>query len=218
MTDKFNIEGKAISDIFTEKYYEVTYFNGITYVSYLFLELFHNIGISALLKKEYLSSEEIIRNLDFATQARFALEWMLSFLNQNNFIKGTEEDNVKRYYYDRNDIVDHKGIFKKISKLDHEIIPSCNLMENVISEYPNFLKGTKTGIDILFAKDKMTLWMDYFSNNNSGYVVYNAFGAFGVSKWLPTNKKSKFLEVGGGGGSAAVFLFQELIEKNLLQK
>jgi SAM-dependent methyltransferase len=102
--------------------------------------------------------------------------------------------------------------------LDKKIIPSANLMNYVISEYPNFFCGRKKGFEILFASDKMALWNDYFSNDNSGYNVYNYLGALAVSKWAFKGNSIRLLELGGGTGGASSALIEELKSKNLLSR
>jgi SAM-dependent methyltransferase len=91
-------------------------------------------------------------------------------------------------------------------------------MEYVISEYPNFFKGLKKGFEILFAADKMALWNGYFSNENSGYSVYNSLGTLGVLKWTAGRNDMKLLEVGAGTGGASTSLIAKLKEKKLLSR
>jgi SAM-dependent methyltransferase len=210
-------EKEIISNIFTEKYYEVTFFNGIPYVSHLILELFDNTGILNLLKYSYVSVDEIITRLNFIPKAKFTLSWMLSFLNQYNFLKKAENSSIAQYHYDNACHIDPKK-FVRPSELDEKIIPSCNLMEYAIREYPKFFKGSKTGFEIIFASNKIVLWNEYFSNDNSGYSVYNSLGAFGILKWLLQKNKIKLLELGGGTGSASSLLIDKLKQRNMLDK
>ncbi|MDD2654894.1 MAG: class I SAM-dependent methyltransferase, partial [Candidatus Omnitrophica bacterium] len=211
-----NSEKEMIANIFTKKYYEVAYFLGIPYTSFLILELFNKNGVSNILKTKYVTSEEIIASTGFSSTAKYALEWMLSFLSQSGLLKKTNVRGIPEYYYDGQENIDSRSFYKKIIEVDREVIPSCNLMEYVISEYDNFFKGIKKGIEILFANDKIYLWNDYFNNNNSGYRVYNSFGAFGVAKWISNKKNITILEVGGGTGSATSFLLEKLKETNKL--
>ena len=44
-------EKEAVVGIFSEKYYKLAYFNGVTYISHLILRLFKQIGILKLLEK-----------------------------------------------------------------------------------------------------------------------------------------------------------------------
>ncbi len=207
-----------ISKIFTERFYKVVYFLGIQYVSGLILSLFKETGILPLLENNIISSEEIISKLNFIPNAKFQLEWMLVFLSKYNFLKVVELESIKKYHLGNHYEIDYKKVFNDLIEIDKNIISSCNLMEYVIKEYSHFFKGTKIGFEIIFAKDKMNLWNEYFSNNNSGYVVYNSFGAFGILKWLLNKGGIKFLELGGGSGSATSLLIERLRTANILNK
>lgn len=211
-------EREAIANIFTKEYYELTYFNGITYVSHLILQLFKNTGILGLLKNKYASSDEIIAEFNFTPKAKYALEWMLSFLNQGGFLRKLENKDGKRYYYDKTDNIDLQALRQKTIERDEKIIPSAKLMEYVISEYPNFFNGQKRGFEIIFATDKMMLWNEYFSNDNSGYSVYNSLGTLGVLKWSLNRNNIRLLEVGGGTGGASSSLIDKLKDRKLLSR
>jgi len=210
-------EREAIAHIFTKGYYELSCFNGISYVSHLILQLFENTGILELLKNKYTTSNEIIAEFNFIPNANYALEWMLSFLNQGGFLKKMEDRKGARYCYEKIEDIDLQDLFQKTVDLDKNIIPSAKLMEYCLSEYPNFFNGQKKGFEILFAADKIKLWVDYFSNDNSGYCVYNSLGAFGVLKWMKEKHNIRFLEVGGGTGGASAALIDKL-KKNLLSR
>lgn len=211
-------EREAIANIFTKEYYELAYFSAITYVSHLILQLFENIGILGLLKNKHSTCDEIIAEFNFVPKAKYALGWMLAFLSQGGFLKKVEDKDNTRYYYDRADKIEPQVLLEKGITLDKRIIPSANLMKYVISEYPSFFIGRKNGLEILFAGDKMPLWNEYFSNDNSGYSVYNSFGALGVLKWALKGNNIRFLEVGGGTGAGTSALIDKLKEKNLLSR
>lgn len=211
-------EKETIANIFSKEYYELIYFNGITYVSLLILQLFQNLGILGMLKNKYVSCDEIIAEFNFAPKTKYALEWMLSFLNQGDFLKKSENKDGKRYYYDKTKTIDLQALRQKTIELDAKILPSAKLIEYVISEYPNFFNGRKQGFEILFAQDKMVLWNEYFSNDNSGYSVYNSLGALGILKWAQDRNNIRLLEVGGGTGGASSALIDKLKEKKLLSR
>lgn len=209
-------ERKIISEIFPEQFYKVTYFNGIPYVAHLILELFEKTGIIVVLRRKYISVEEIMLRLNFIPEAKLVLDWILIFLHQYGFLKRIEKNGIASYRYDEACRENFERKYTRPADLDKEITPSCNLMEYVIREYPHYFKGSKTGFEIIFSSNRMTLWNDYFSNDNSGYRVYNAFGAFGVMKWFLQRDNIKLLELGGGTGSASSLLIEQLRKKNVL--
>ena len=211
-------EQEEIASIFTDRYYELTYLNGINYASHLILELFQKTGILELLRNKYTSSDEIIKELNFIPKAEYALEWMLSFLTQGGFLKKAEDKDDKGYYYDWGGDIEPEVFLAKGTELDKKIIPTSSLMAYVISEYPNFFKGSKSGLEILFAGEKIKLWNEYFSNDNSGYSVHNSLGAFGVTKWVLSNGNIRLLELGAGTGGATASLIDRLKARQTLSK
>lgn len=71
----------------------------------------------------------------------------------------------------------------------------------LVDEAPAFFAGTKSGEEILFAPNRLPLWVRYFSNDNVLYAINNTLGAEILARTVPSG--AEILEVGGGCGSAA---------------
>ncbi len=71
----------------------------------------------------------------------------------------------------------------------------------LVDEAPAFFAGTKNGEEILFAPNRLPLWVRYFSNDNVLYAINNTLGAEILARSVPA--RAEILEVGGGCGSAA---------------
>jgi SAM-dependent methyltransferase len=71
----------------------------------------------------------------------------------------------------------------------------------LVDEAPAFFAGTRSGEEILFAPDRLPLWIQYFSNENVLYAVNNTLGAEILARSVPSG--AEILEVGGGCGSSA---------------
>ena len=69
-------------------------------------------------------------------------------------------------------------------------------------EGASFLRGEKTGEEILFSPTRLPLWIRYFSNANVLYAINNTLGAETLTRVLPASG-AEVLEIGGGCGSAA---------------
>ena len=54
------------------------------------------------------------------------------------------------------------------------------LAETAAQDYPAFLRGERTGEEILFSPARLRLWVEFFSNDNSYYAVNNAVGAVAI--------------------------------------
>ena len=80
----------------------------------------------------------------------------------------------------------------------------------MVEHVPEFLRGEKTGEDILFAPDRLALWFDYFSNDNLLYAINNRLGAEAVARALPAARPATLVEIGGGSGSAALAVAERL--------
>jgi SAM-dependent methyltransferase len=75
---------------------------------------------------------------------------------------------------------------------------------------PEFLRGEKTGEEILFSPARLPLWFDYFSNDNLLYQINNRLGAEAVARALPRRRPATVVEIGGGCGSAAQAVAERL--------
>jgi SAM-dependent methyltransferase len=83
------------------------------------------------------------------------------------------------------------------------------LAETVAQDYPVFLRGERTGEEVLFSPSRLRLWVNFFSNDNGLYVVNNLVGAAAVVDLMPSGPAS-VMELGGGLGSGAAALLDEL--------
>ena len=84
--------------------------------------------------------------------------------------------------------------------------PDCAVGAEIVlllaEEGAAFLRGEKTGEEILFSPVRLPLWIRYFSNANILYAINNTLGAEALTRVLPASG-AEVLEIGGGCGSAA---------------
>lgn len=92
---------------------------------------------------------------------------------------------------------------------DAACLPSYELAATVARDYPAFLRGERSGEDVLFAPKRLPLWVAYFSNDNGLYAVNNRVGAVALEAWLPRGDVT-ILELGGGLGSGAAAVLDRL--------
>jgi SAM-dependent methyltransferase len=97
-------------------------------------------------------------------------------------------------------------------------IPPFSVVRAMAPHIPAFLRGEKTGEEILFAPAKLALWFEYFSNDNLLYAINNRLGAEAVLRALPASRASEIVEIGGGSGSAALALFERLARDAALHR
>ncbi len=92
---------------------------------------------------------------------------------------------------------------------DPACLPAFAVVRAMIGHVPEFLRGEKTGEEILFSPARLPLWFDYFSNDNLLYQINNRLGAEAVARGLPRHPAT-VVEIGGGCGSAALAVSERL--------
>lgn len=81
---------------------------------------------------------------------------------------------------------------------------AVQILRTLVDQANRYFTGEATGDEILFAPQKLPLWVDYFSNNNPLYAINNTLGAEALRRLLPADGGAfEVLEIGGGCGSAA---------------
>jgi SAM-dependent methyltransferase len=86
--------------------------------------------------------------------------------------------------------------------------PSFEVMTLTCGALPDLLAGKVRGEDVLFGPATLTLWFDYFSNDNPLYGPSNHLAAQAVARVFRSG--GTILEAGGGAGSAALAVLQAL--------
>ncbi len=94
--------------------------------------------------------------------------------------------------------------------IDPQALPAFAVVRAMVEHVPAFLRGEKTGEEILFAPARLPLWFDYFSNDNLLYQINNRLGAEAVARALPAARGACIVEIGGGSGSAALAVGERL--------
>src|SRR5262249_3711293 len=102
--------------------------------------------------------------------------------------------------------------------LDPHSLPAFAVVRAMVDHVPEFLRGEKTGEEILFAPARLPLWFDYFSNDNLLYQINNRLGAEAVARALPATRPATIVEIGGGSGSAASAVAERLAQDGALAR
>jgi SAM-dependent methyltransferase len=92
---------------------------------------------------------------------------------------------------------------------DARCLPAFAVAETVARDYPAFLRGERTGEEVLFAPARLSLWTGYFSNDNPLYAVSNRVGAAALETWMRPGA-ARILELGGGLGSSTAAALERL--------
>jgi SAM-dependent methyltransferase len=90
---------------------------------------------------------------------------------------------------------------------DAGCLPSYAVAEAAARDYPAFLRGERTGEEVLLAPTRLPLWTHYFSNDNALYAVNNRIGAAALESWT-NGAPTTILELGGGLGSGTAAVLE----------
>lgn len=151
-------------------------------------------------------TEEIVSDSGFANQAFVPMDWMIQKLRAEGLPNGEPlpEPSPARYK-------------DEALSINPRCAPSFAIVEALASQTPEYFRGQKTGEEILFAPNRISLWSDYFSNDHLLYAVNNRVGAEALVRALPEGK-ARILELGGGLGSAASAIVERLAEGGDLER
>jgi SAM-dependent methyltransferase len=100
---------------------------------------------------------------------------------------------------------------------DPSSLPAFAVVRAMVEHVPEFLRGEKTGEEILFSPSRLPLWFDYFSNDHLLYQINNRLGAEAVARLLPAHPAT-VVEIGGGSGSAALAVGERLARDGALPR
>ena len=90
----------------------------------------------------------------------------------------------------------------ELASVEPDAAVGAEIVSLLADEGAAFLRGEKSGEEILFSPVRLPLWIRYFSNANILYAINNTLGAETLTRVLPASG-AEVLEIGGGCGSAA---------------
>jgi SAM-dependent methyltransferase len=180
------------------------------YVLRLTLGIFRTTGLAKAAETAGTTDELIARVGFDPNRARVPVDWILRRLSHRGIVEQIESDAGARFRV-RAPLpeLDPAEILEAQRQQDGSWQASYTLAEAVAQDYSIFLRGERTGEEILFSPSRLRLWVNFFSNDNGLYVVNNLVGAGAVLDLLPPGPFA-VMELGGGLGSGAAALLDEL--------
>ncbi len=180
------------------------------------LHLVHELGLTDSLARG-VSARELVASRGFAPRAEIPLQWFFRKLAAAGFLDAAR-DREETVYRSRGPLPfgDPDRAESRAKALDPRSLPAFAVVRAMIAHVPEFLRGEKTGEEILFSPAKLSLWFDYFSNDNLLYQINNRLGAEAVARVLPSTRRATVVELGGGSGSAAVAIGERLARDGAL--
>jgi SAM-dependent methyltransferase len=182
------------------------------------LRLVHQLGFTDSLARG-VSARELVASRGFAERAEIPLQWFFRKLAAAGFLDAARERD-ETVYRSRGPLPfgDPDRAESQAKALDPRSLPAFAVVRAMIEHVPEFLRGEKTGEEILFSPAKLSLWFDYFSNDNLLYQINNRLGAEAVLRALPATRRATVVELGGGSGSAAVAVGERLARDGALDR
>jgi SAM-dependent methyltransferase len=154
---------------------------------------------------------EIVAEKGWAPRAEVPIDWFLRKLREEGILERIGDGRQARYRArGPMPVPDPDEPEARARAIDPGSMPPFSVVRAMAEHVPEFLRGEKTGEEILFAPHRLPLWFDYFSNSNLLYQINNRLGAEAVARALPVSRRATIVELGGGSGSAALALFERL--------
>jgi SAM-dependent methyltransferase len=173
------------------------------YVTHIALRLLRELEVEPRLARGATVSE-IMTELSFAPRAAIPLAWMLDKLSAEGFLE-TESLNGGRRFRANSPfpVTDAETFALRACAIDRRSEPGFAVVRTMTPHVADYFHGGRSGEDILFAPNRLTLWFDYFNNQNLLYAINNLLGAEAAVRLLES-RGVEILELGGGSGSAAL--------------
>ncbi len=184
------------------------------FVDRLALGVFRAAGLEAAVREPGRVEEVVARAGLEPQRALVPVGWLLHRLAGRGVLEEVEPAAGGRRYRIRGRLaeVDPAPLREEQARHDPAWLPSYDLAETVAHDYPAFLRGERTGEEILFSPARLRLWVSFFSNDNALYAVNNLVGAVAAVEWAPPGPLT-ILELGGGLGSGAAALLDRLRDR-----
>ena len=162
---------------------------------------------------------QVVAAKGYAPRATIPLDWFFRKLAAEQYL-AADDRGAERSFRARGPLPagDPDRAESQARAVDPRSIPPFSVVRAMAPHIPAFLRGEKTGEEILFSPAKLALWFDYFSNDNLLYAINNRLGAEAVRRALPASRPGEIFEIGGGSGSAALALFELLARDAALHR
>jgi SAM-dependent methyltransferase len=135
----------------------------------------------------------------------------LTFLYERLTDSRVLESEGGKYYPGEARASDFAAVADELAVREPGAAVAVDILRTLVDEAKRFFAGDATGDEILFAPDKLPLWLKYFSNDNPLYAINNTVGAEALARLVPADGGPfEILEIGGGCGSAAEYALHKL--------
>jgi SAM-dependent methyltransferase len=168
---------------------------------------------------EWRSPEELCRGLSFQPRFRFALTWILERLVETDCIEARTSGETRSYRLRHAPWQPGLAWLREAGlKIHPSNAATLNLLDCATGIYPTVARGKQSGEQSLFARERISLWLNYFDNDNLTYAVNNWVAAGLAADCVKSPSTIRILEIGAGAGSASQILLRWFNEHGLLPR
>jgi SAM-dependent methyltransferase len=147
----------------------------------------------------------------FAPRSAFVLEWFLRKLAGEGLLDAEETVAGTRYRTRGPLPVGDPAVHEaRAGGISPGSLATFQIVSGILDQVPAMMRGEATAEEVLFAPGRISLWFEYFSNDNLLYAISNRLGAEALVRALPATRPGAVLELGGGSGSAALAAAERL--------
>lgn len=174
------------------------------------LNLVHELGLAEPLRRG-TTVPGVIAEKGWAPRAEIPVRWFFKKLAAEEHLD-VEGDGQRETFKARGPLPagDPDRAEARSRAIDPRSTPPFAVVRAMLEHVSGFLRGEKTGEEVLFSPSKLPLWFEYFSNDNLLYQINNRLGAEAVFRALPRSHPATLVEIGGGSGSAALAVAERL--------
>jgi len=180
------------------------------YVLRLAIQIMQDVKLDAAIGTWASAAEAATRAGLDPRASQVPVDWLLRHLAARGAVTSERHDREPRFLLERVlPALAPAAVVETQRAHDAACLPAYTIAETAARDYPAFLRGERSGDEILLAPMRLPLWVAYFSNDNPLYRVNNRIGAAALEAWLPRGANT-ILELGGGLGSGASAVLEKL--------
>src|SRR6266550_670021 len=169
--------------------------------------------------RAWRSADELCELLRFQPRFRLPLHWMLTRLVETGCVEVQSDSRVRSYRLRKTPWQPNLKCLRALAlNIDAGNAATLDLLDHAARLYGIVAIGEKSGDQNLLGPQGVSLWLNYFHNENLTYAVNNWVGASAAADRLSSRQTLRVLEIGAGTGSATEILLTLLGERELLPR
>jgi len=165
------------------------------------------------------SADDLCHILSFQPRFSSSLGWLLKRLVETSCVMARRDGDTSFYHLRHAPWQPQLERLRAVGlNIDPANAATLDLLDHAAGLYPIVARGDQTGDQNLFGPQGVSLWINYFNNNNLTYAVNNWIGAILAADRISTRSRLRILEVGAGAGSASETFLRSFADRGILPR